>query len=286
MDTHQGGALMAQLPGERLKEERNRQQLTERQAADKLHLSLSYVRALEADNYEQLPEATFIKGYFRNYARLLGLPADEVTAAFEALQAEQAPVTAQDAQEKAPLLPQRQLVWGIVALVLVVIVMGWWLSTPAANDVSATDASVPPVEASASAPAVLESPGAEQPATDATATPATTNATDATSAATPAAASTTSTSSAAAASDSSQVAPSAQLTVVFSADCWVVVTDAAGKNLFKGARGAGSELNLSGQAPFQLMLGNAAGVVRVSVNGKTVDLPQAAAGEVINLQAP
>ena len=74
--------------------------------------------------------------------------------------------------------------------------------------------------------------------------------------------------------------------MTFSADCWVEVADAAGKSLFKGVRRANTSLTLTGQTPFQVMLGNAAGVTGLSVDGKPVELPKAAAGEVINLRVP
>lgn len=259
---------MTQLPGERLKEARQHQQLSEQEVAGKLHLSLTYLRALEADNYEQLPEATFIKGYFRNYARLLGVPAEEVTAAFEALQAEQVPPVNQDAQTAVPYLSRRQWVWMLSALVLVVVLIGWWLSSG--------DAPSAPVD-------VTDTPAVQAPVTPAP-TP-----TDAGNTQTNAATPTPAPSSVTPAADTSPAAPkpleTAELKLTFSANCWLEVTDASGKSLFKGARSAG-ELSLSGQPPFDVMLGNAAGVASVSVDGKTVALPSAAAGDVIHLQAP
>jgi len=71
------------LPGRRLQAAREKLGWNEADVARKLHMSVSFVRAIEADDYERLPEATFIKGYMRNYARLLEIPADEVANLFE-----------------------------------------------------------------------------------------------------------------------------------------------------------------------------------------------------------
>ena len=74
---------MVVLPGERCRKAREAQGMTQAQAAQRLHLSLTYLQSLDADDYERLPEATFVKGYLRNYARLLGLPADEIANTFQ-----------------------------------------------------------------------------------------------------------------------------------------------------------------------------------------------------------
>ena len=64
------------LPGERLRRAREEKGLSQEEACKHLRLSTSYMRALEQDDYDRLPEAPFIKGYLRNYARFLGLPAE------------------------------------------------------------------------------------------------------------------------------------------------------------------------------------------------------------------
>ena len=74
---------MVVLPGERCRKAREALGWTPAEAAKKMHLSQSYLVALEADDYERLPEATFVKGYLKNYARLLGLPADEIANTFQ-----------------------------------------------------------------------------------------------------------------------------------------------------------------------------------------------------------
>ncbi|UWN51246.1 Cytoskeleton protein RodZ [Alcanivorax sp. ALC70] len=73
----------AMLPGERLRRAREEQGLSQDEVSKHLRLSLSYLRALEEDDYDRLPEPPFIKGYLRNYARFLGLPAEELARRFQ-----------------------------------------------------------------------------------------------------------------------------------------------------------------------------------------------------------
>ena len=89
---------MVVLPGERCRRAREAQGMTQTEAAQRLHLSLTYLQSLDADDYERLPEATFVKGYLRNYARLLGLPAEEIAGTFQQMVNE-------DALDKPLLLP-------------------------------------------------------------------------------------------------------------------------------------------------------------------------------------
>ena len=72
------------------------------------------------------------------------------------------------------------------------------------------------------------------------------------------------------------------LSLTFSGDCWVEITDAAGKRLAFGARSAGESLTLSGVAPVKVLLGNAASV-QLSFNGQAVDLSGYAQGRVARL---
>ncbi|MCG8673614.1 MAG: DUF4115 domain-containing protein [Pseudomonadales bacterium] len=76
-------ALMAVKPGERLKKARKQRKLDVEAAACQLNLSPSVLIALENDDYGALPSSTFVKGYIRSYARMLGLPGTDLVRAFE-----------------------------------------------------------------------------------------------------------------------------------------------------------------------------------------------------------
>lgn len=62
-----------QTIGQILKESRTSQKITVDQVCSQLNLSSHVVKAIESDNYEGLPEITYIRGYIVSYCRLLGL---------------------------------------------------------------------------------------------------------------------------------------------------------------------------------------------------------------------
>ena len=68
-------------PGRYLLKARENQKLRIEDVAIELRLIPSQVTALEEDDYSAMPEVTYVRGYLRNYARLLGLSPDEILLA-------------------------------------------------------------------------------------------------------------------------------------------------------------------------------------------------------------
>lgn len=72
VEAETGSAARLNL-GVRLKAAREAQGLSTRDVAQRLRLDAHVIEALEADDLERLPARTFVRGYLRNYARLVGL---------------------------------------------------------------------------------------------------------------------------------------------------------------------------------------------------------------------
>ena len=70
-------------PGALLRAGREKAGLTIEQVAEKLHLLQSVVTQLERDCYDRIRGETFVRGYMRNYARLLGIDAEEVVGRYK-----------------------------------------------------------------------------------------------------------------------------------------------------------------------------------------------------------
>ena len=68
-------------PGERLARARQAQGLSTGDVARRLKLSVWQIEALESGNYAPLPGAIFVRGFIRNYARLLKLDAEALLEA-------------------------------------------------------------------------------------------------------------------------------------------------------------------------------------------------------------
>jgi len=64
--------------GSMLSAARKQQNRTVEEIADELNLSVTQIRTIELDQSEGLPEPTYVRGYIRSYARLLGLNVNEV----------------------------------------------------------------------------------------------------------------------------------------------------------------------------------------------------------------
>lgn len=69
--------------GEVFAAERERQGLARLDVAQRLHMSTYQVEALEAGEFARLPQGTFLRGFVRNYAKLLGLAPETVLPMLE-----------------------------------------------------------------------------------------------------------------------------------------------------------------------------------------------------------
>ncbi|HKU69743.1 MAG TPA: RodZ domain-containing protein, partial [Burkholderiales bacterium] len=73
-----GDARDATPPGARLAEARQAQNLSATDVARQLKLSVWQVEALEAGHYQRLPGPIFVRGFIRNYARIVKLDPEDV----------------------------------------------------------------------------------------------------------------------------------------------------------------------------------------------------------------
>ena len=69
--------------GARLREERLSRGIKRSEIAIKLHITNHYVKSLEANNFDKLPGAIFVKGYLKNYSELLDLNPTEIVGLYE-----------------------------------------------------------------------------------------------------------------------------------------------------------------------------------------------------------
>lgn len=74
--------LAAMKPGEQLSYLREQKGFSVQQIADRLYLSPHIILAIEADDYQHLPPSIFVRGYFRNYAKLLEVPVEPLLNAY------------------------------------------------------------------------------------------------------------------------------------------------------------------------------------------------------------
>ncbi len=96
------------------------------EVSDRLHLTEYYVRALEANDYSNLPGEVFVKGYLKNYALLVGLDPAEVSGSWH-----ESSAPGEAAREPARKQPAKfSQNWFLLLIILILIVVigagGWW----------------------------------------------------------------------------------------------------------------------------------------------------------------
>ena len=158
------------------------------QVAERMHLDVATVRALEAGQFDSLGATVYARGHLRRYAELLGLPAAEIERiCAQASRSSREPDLRHTVGSLQDTVPGawRPATAAIGAVVLVLLGLVWWAmrlpgtragagtssataNPAAANSVAAgpAQAAAPadPAAAAASAPASADLPPLKQPA--------------------------------------------------------------------------------------------------------------------------
>ena len=274
-------------PGAQLAQARADLHLAHEDVAAKLHLATSQIQALEQDDYSSLPGATYVRGYLKSYALLLGLSPEPILEAHTRLTT--APVT----PDFRAIAPQREItsrhhqvrfVTYFMAAIVIGLAIAWWQGRDVRppNPLLAVRDSEPAVAApeavsAADAPAASEKPPGENPATSpAVGVAVTGNKPPAL--VTPSGPAAAATPTVVPQSAVVVPAPAAQpagprIKIVLHADqdSWADIRDARQTKLLYDTVAAGRSVTLEGVAPLSIFLGNAAGV-RLDYNDQAVDV--------------
>lgn len=275
-------------PGERLRAARTAAGLTPQGVADDLHLGVDMLEALERDDYARLPGRVFVRGYLRNYARLVDLPVDTVLASFDAHAPEgqathpgmRTVVSALQIRSQAPSTHSavRAVTW-IIVLALAALLLTWWqgyLEWPAgpapSGDAQGDTTTIvlpagetaPPSVQRDFAPLLQDEKPPPAPAQDRAASPAAAAPSPAPVAADP---------------------PPALAPVVvleLTGRSWVEVLDSSGAFKLNGTFDKGFRKPFEGQPPYRVAIGNY-NAARLLVDGKAVDLLPHFNGRLVRL---
>jgi len=255
--------------GEILARERVAHGLTIDDVAQQLKFGARQLEALEQDRFDLLPGGTFARGMVRSYARLLKVNAESLLARMEGkLEVPDPGQLAERFRQPVPFANasrRSNVVYGILSLLILAAVAGVLIEWKQERSKAARAAAV------ASAPARAEEPRAPlaaaptEPAPPAPpAQPATAVQLSVVPAAPQAPAPVQSAQSIAkpqippAAKAAPSVGPDARRIVMrFDEESWVEVRDAAGHTLLEQLVPAGSQRVVSGQPPFDMVIGNA-----------------------------
>jgi cytoskeleton protein RodZ len=267
METMAAGAEVRSL-GQVLAAERERQGLACGEVAQRLHMSPWQVEALEKGDYARLPKGTFLRGFVRNYARLLHVDPNPILALLPAVARPESTAGAsiEPPSEKIRFEPMglhaksyvKPVSVSLVVLGLGAAVMYWWLYL---KDTSAVSEARKPAAAPAKPPAVAPQQVAQAPVPPAE-TPPPVEAPreevrpEAAAAPQPARAAETKAEPVRATAAEGE----RRIALRFSAESWVEIRDARGRTLMSKLNTAGTAAEVSGRAPFTVIIGNAPGV--------------------------
>ncbi len=256
-------------PGRMLAEARARKNLTIPEVAQQLKLSASQIEALEADAYARLPGPVFVRGFVRNYARLVDLDGEALIAALDLPHQPTIASAAVPRSSNIPFPERYPARWPRYAAALLLLVGALALYALLTDEREIVVTAHAPL---ASAPAVTPAatPPVMTPVTASAATPASPPATVAikspqvaVSASAPA--------PAAVVKERPDAAGRTDVHFTFITDSWVEVRDRNNRILLSQLNRAGTEHRLQGRAPLSLVVGNAQGV-RLTYKGAPFDL--------------
>jgi cytoskeleton protein RodZ len=283
-------------PGQALAEARERQGLSRGEIAQRLHMSPFQVEALEAGDYERLPKGTFLRGFVRNYAKLVGIAAEPLVAG----------LTPNATRDTAPriVVPSQNIRFeplherissspyvkgGVIAAVVLAFGLAsfyWFTEIRGAPPVQASAprpetttaqqiaaAPLPPAETPppVEAPKLDSNPAPQEPASSASPAPGARGEAPKAPASTPAPANPASKAPAPlTATPVADTIGGVRLAFAFRGDSWVEVKDGSGKLLMSRLNPAGSAAQVAGKPPLSVVIGNAS---TVSVRYNDRDFP-------------
>lgn len=312
-------------PGASLQQARERHGWSVAEVAEKLHLTESAVCSLEAERYDELPGATFVRGYIRTYAKLVGLDQDALVKQYsqgvQPIEVEPIRALPDLGRRVARSRSRGRLVMALLLLAVLAGLVGgyfWWqdgqqkaqvalqvneevafsqveiervdgtLYIQSLDDLDARTAELEVAEISLDflqLPLMATGQAAEanavEPESDASSSidgldAELVAATEGSEGATAPDTDTVDSSGAA-------VTAKHRLELSFTAECWIRITDGTGTEVASGLYQAGQVVQLSGETPFELHLGNAGGV-QLRFNEQPVDISSSIRGNVARIK--
>ena len=264
------GAAGVAPPGILLAAARKASGLSIAEVAVEMRISPRQVEAIEADRYEDLPGAVFVRGFVRNYARLLNIDPVPLLHALEPALGAEVPLRAQHYAGTLPVPVKRShaRVWLVMlGVVLAMLAVGglyeYWRARRVAPQ--GADAQVVPVQPSAPAAVPTAPVGEPVPLVPE-------RLSDSPPSSKEGAAAPGSSEGAPASVAPSTASPSVdRLTVEFLQSSWLELRDRAGRILYSGTGVANSVQSFEAEGPIGVVIGNAPGV-RITYNEKPVDV--------------
>lgn len=245
--------------GATLKQHRDAQKLSIQDVATRMRLDPRVIESLEADDFEALPAALYVRGYLRSYAKILNLDPSTLIAAYDSEAPEAPPDIVPElkhpAQRTSNDRPVKAVTY-LLTLTLALMVVAWWQSSFIVIERKATPPVVEAPPPGLPYPITVvrhpEGPFYRAPPEPEADTAAAIGADSGSGATT------------------TVIGGPDRVRFRFSDDSWVEVFDVSGNELHTGLARTGETVEVGGKAPFTVLLGYAPGV-SLEFNGRPFD---------------
>lgn len=267
---------------------RNAASLNQTDIAEQINLPKQIIQSLEADDYSSLPETTYIRGYLRNYARVVGINGEGLVKLYVD-QYYSEPVVEKSRKSKQSYDPA--ILWSTAAVItiLVGLVVSWWFDTNQISDPSQqlaenqiTTENVLPEDNASNQESSRQSVLSDEVIPENVNSSITSVANE-----TPVTESENTQIQEVVSSDDQEAMAEASrnptlltsldgiqvLTITYTEESWTEISDSDANTLMQGLIEPGVVRNLSGKPPFEIFLGNSPGVI-IEVNGLYFDHSQ------------
>ncbi len=121
--------------GEYLKRERHLRQISLEEISDCTKIDIRMLKAMEADQWNELPAEVFIRGFIKSYAEFIGLVPEDALLRYDEEKAadrekdtlEETTSTSTDSGDQPREEPRSWFKWIIGAIVSILVGLAYWL---------------------------------------------------------------------------------------------------------------------------------------------------------------
>ncbi|WP_298768677.1 RodZ domain-containing protein [uncultured Shewanella sp.] len=286
--------------GEQLKCAREIKGLSIDDVAEQLNLRPMVVRNIEADDFSELGGSTYVRGYVKNFARIVQANPNQIQACLDTCLANEQQPNMQSFSRQTTRQARDgrlMLLTYLIVVILLALLVWWWvqkssmeteldISQPTAEEMAQNQKALNQDTVNAeksnegavnndlmtldNSPKNISDPVLDKASVNTEASDTSLDNTDDNNNEGP---------------NSAVTAPASSLLFTLKGDCWIKVTDATGNVLTSGLEKANETLNLSGKAPFSVLLG-APQSVTVAFNGNNINLESFPSGQVARFTLP
>lgn len=283
--------------GGKLKQSREEKDLSIKEIATQLRLDTHVIEALEKNNYDRFPADTYIRGYLRSYAKLIGINGDEIISLYKS-EAPDPPEIIPDIKHPTQVSSSDKPVKAftyLVTFILVLLLLIWWQQ----NNIDISDSTQITVKSKNSVTdpqdklldtasgistetfdhdpdygegsgIISDSKLTLEPAESIESIQVDNDTEKMVSESDYAQTVYLTTDGGPKSDDTEETSGPDTIYLKLNADCWIEIQDQFNNEIYRDLARIGEEIHLRGYAPFQVKLGNAQGVI-IEFNGEPFD---------------